>query len=128
MNNLDEFLKELDGRGFNFMDKTFDEFGFKDEILNMVYKMYQAGIVSKNNNNVNTFDIGQRVFVLDEAYCYDYENNKGYVGSYMFKKYGTIVDIREEVYGEVGFGNNYLIEIPSGQFQWVAEECLIESE
>lgn len=33
MNNLDKFLKELDGRGFNFMDKTFDEFGFQDEIL-----------------------------------------------------------------------------------------------
>lgn len=46
MNNLDEFLKELDGRGFNFMDKTFDEFGFKDEILNMVYEMYQAGVDS----------------------------------------------------------------------------------
>ena len=38
-----EFLKELDGRGFDFQDKSYTEFGFNDEILNMVYEMYCAG-------------------------------------------------------------------------------------
>lgn len=38
-----EFLQELDGRGFDFQDKSYTEFGFNDEILNMVYEMYCAG-------------------------------------------------------------------------------------
>lgn len=41
--NEEKFLKELDGRGFNFQDKSYTEFGFSDEILNMVYEMYCAG-------------------------------------------------------------------------------------
>lgn len=41
--DIKEFLKELDGRGFDFQDKSYTEFGFNDEILNMVYEMYCAG-------------------------------------------------------------------------------------
>ncbi len=41
--DVQEFLKELDGRGFSFGDKSYSEFGFNDEILNMVYEMYCAG-------------------------------------------------------------------------------------
>ena len=36
------FLVELEGRGFNFTDKSHDEFGFNDETLNMVWEMWQA--------------------------------------------------------------------------------------
>lgn len=36
------FLVELEGRGFNFDDKSHDEFGFNDEALNMVWEMWQA--------------------------------------------------------------------------------------
>lgn len=36
------FLVELEGRGFNFTDKSRDEFGFNDETLNMVWEMWQA--------------------------------------------------------------------------------------
>ena len=38
-----DFLSELQGRGFNFKDKSYCEFGFNDEVLNMVYEMWRAG-------------------------------------------------------------------------------------
>lgn len=37
------FLFKLKGRGFNFQDTSYTEFGFNDETLNMVYEMYVAG-------------------------------------------------------------------------------------
>lgn len=42
MNERELFLYELNGRGFEFKDKTFNENGFNDEVLNMVYEMWQA--------------------------------------------------------------------------------------
>lgn len=42
MNERELFLYELDGRGFEFKDKTFNENGFNDDVLNMVYEMWQA--------------------------------------------------------------------------------------
>lgn len=74
----------------------------------------------------NSFEIGQRVFILDDAYCYDYENRKGFVGSWMFKKTGEVVDMRDEIYGEVNFGANYLIRVDNSM-QWVAEECIMKA-
>ena len=41
-NERDLFLYELDGRGFSFNDKSHTEFGFNDEVLNMVYEMWCA--------------------------------------------------------------------------------------
>lgn len=38
----DLFLYELDGRGFSFNDKSHTEFGFNDEVLNMMYEMWCA--------------------------------------------------------------------------------------
>ena len=41
--DIQNFLAELEGRGFNFQDKSYTEFGFNDEVLNMVYEMYCVG-------------------------------------------------------------------------------------
>lgn len=71
------------------------------------------------------FEVGQIVFVEDEAFCYDYEDGKGFVAKYMFKNTGEVVDVRDEISGEVNFGTNYLIEV-GNSMQWVAEECLHE--
>ncbi|KOC58564.1 hypothetical protein WH47_09458 [Habropoda laboriosa] len=43
MNIHEQFLFELKGRGFNFKDTSYTEFGFNDEVLNMVYEMFLAG-------------------------------------------------------------------------------------
>lgn len=45
--DIRDFLEELDGRGFTFQDKSHTEFGFNDEVLNMVYEMWCAGQVTK---------------------------------------------------------------------------------
>ena len=71
------------------------------------------------------FEVGQIVFVEDEAFCYDYEDGKGFVAKYMFKNTGEVVDVREEIDGRFILGTNYLVKV-GNSMQWVAEECLHE--
>lgn len=39
---IELFLYELGGHGYGFKDLSYDENGFKDSILNMVWEMWQA--------------------------------------------------------------------------------------
>lgn len=84
-------------------------------------------IYNDTMSEVKEFLVGDKVFVADEAFCYDYEVGKGFVAKHMFKNTGEVVDVRDEINGEVNFGTNYLVKV-GNSMQWVAEECLIESE